>query len=322
MPPDGTRRESRPSAMGVGQVERVLLLRTFPGLADASSEIITAMAEHARESHFLKGDYVFREATPVTAIHMLVHGRVRLLRNGRVVRELGEKTVIGGITAFASDPRGYDVVALEDLVTLEMRVEDMLDIFEDHFPILQSVMRAVAGELIDVRRTLPGTAGYSQPEPADVETPPDRPLDLVERIALVRQTLAFAKSRLDAVAELAREATEVRLPAGSVLWKEGEPSDFMLMLVSGIVRCHTSEGHRFGFTAGDVVGSMDSAAGRARWFTAETETEIWGLRIDSEALYDVFEDDFEMALDLLSVMATGLMWILDQRASLLAMPEI
>jgi CRP-like cAMP-binding protein len=300
--------------MGVGQVERMLVLRTFPGFAELEPELVAVLAEHVKERSFARGAYIFREGVPVTSIHMIVEGRVELVRHGRFIRELGEKSAVGGVAAFSNDPDGYDVRAITDVVSLEMRIEDTIDIFEDHFPILRSVLRGVAREVLEARVALPGTAGFVEAETEDERPRPPNALDLVERMALIRKTLPFASSRLDAVADLARESTEVRLPKGERLWREGDAAHAMVLVVAGNLLCTSSRGHRFRFGPGDVVGSLDASAQRPRWFTAEVTRDLLGLEVRTETFYDVFEDNFDMAMDLLRGMTSGLMATYDLRA--------
>ena len=129
---------------------------------------------------------------------------------------MGPKSAVGGLAAFAREPNGYDVVALEDTVTLELKVEDSRDIFEDHFPLLRGVINRLAQEVLMTRRQAGPHAGYSDEVSEDCPCPP-RPLDLVERMARLRDSIFT--SRLDAIAELAREAVEKRFEANTVLWR-------------------------------------------------------------------------------------------------------
>jgi CRP-like cAMP-binding protein len=317
MPPDestGDRGAAFPR-MGVGQVERLLILRTFPGFADLEPELVAVLADHTRERFFPRGTHLLQAGEPLDQIHFIVQGRVEMLRHGEPYREMGPKSAIGGLAALANDPYGYDVIALEDTITLEERVEDAIDIFEDHFPIMKGVMRAFAREVMRARRHANDTAGFVDTNDAGPTLPRDT-LDLVERMALIRDTMAFARSRVDAVAELASEAKELRVPAGETLWVEGDPPGDMIILFSGIVECTTEEGQRFRFGPGDVVGVLDGMANEPRWFTATVLRDLVGLKISIESMYDIFEDNFDIAMDLLQGMAESLMSMFDAKAGL------
>ncbi len=305
----------RPTRMGVGQMERLLILRSFPGFAELPPEMVNVLADNTRERFFPRGSHLFHAERPVEALQFVVEGRIELLRRGHRYRELGPRSAVGGIAAFARDLHGYDVIALEDCITLEQRIDDAVDIFEDHFPILRGVLRAVAHEVMQLRRHADDKAGFVEtldPGPAW----PEAPLDFVERMALIRDTMTFARTRVEAIADLAREAQEVRVSAGEDLWTEGDPSAEMYILICGTVDCRTAEGQSFRFGPGDVIGALDALAAEPRWFTPTVRHDLLALRISNESMYDVFEDNFDIAMDLLEGMAKAVMAMSDAQAGL------
>jgi len=302
------------------QVRRVLTLRTFPGYAHLPPDQLAVVAEHARERSYAKGSHLLTEGSPVRSIFFIVRGKVEFRRSGRSVRVMGAKAIVGGLAAFAEDPRGYDCIALEDTEVLEMSSMDTFDIFEDNFLLLQIVLRGMAREVLDARRRLPQGAGFSNDVEEDCHCSPD-PLDLVERMALIRQSMTFAQSRLDAISDMAREAREVRLPAGTSLWKEGDLADHFLILVTGLLECRTEDGQSFRFGPGDVVGVLDANADVPRWFTADVARDLVALRIDTESLGDVLEDNFDMARDLLRGMAGAILGLLETLSSVRPPPD-
>ena len=123
------------------------------------------------------------------------------------------------LSMLAEDPQGLDAIAEVDTVTIEVDADSHFELFEDNFNIMKVVAGAIAGQMIDARRQIAGTAGFGEPaaDPTDV---PDRPLDLVERMSFIRRTMTFAEAKIDAIVDLAREAKEVRLAAGAPLWRE------------------------------------------------------------------------------------------------------
>jgi CRP-like cAMP-binding protein len=301
--------------MAVGQIERLLILRTFPGFAELAPEMVGVLADHTRERFFPAGSYLLRAGEPIDAIHFIVQGRVEMRRHGERYREMGPKSAVGGLAAFARDPHGYDVIALEDCVSLEERIDDAVDIFEDHFPILRGVMRALAREVMRLRRNDDPKAGFVETDDPGPACPPD-PLDFVERMALIRESMTFAKTRVEAVADLARDAREVRMNAGETIWHEGDPPGDTYILVSGIVECRTDEGQRFRFGPGDVIGALDGMAMEPRWFTPTIIRDMVALKISSESMYDIFEDNFDIAMDLIEGMAIALMAMYDKQSGL------
>jgi hypothetical protein len=64
------------------------------------------------------------------------------------------------------------------------------------------------------------------------------------------------------------------------------------------------------------VGAVEATADRPRFYDAVTETEVVALQGSNEALIDVFEDNFEMAMDYLAVLARFMLRVIEARLPL------
>jgi len=291
--------------------QRFLFLRTMPGLAEVPPEVSQVIAANTRERSFAKGEYLYRTGVPALEIQYVVSGECEIIRNGRSVRRLGPRSVVGGVSALAGEELGYDCVALEDMITLAIAVEDSQEIFEDHFVLLKRVLRGTSREVLETRRQLGESAGFGP-----VSEPfafPDRPFDLVERMAFLRKTLSFGDSEIDAIADLARDVQEVHLPKGEVLWNIGDRSTYFLLPLRGVVDCRaTDPDQHFQLGPSDSVGAIDAMADERRWFRAEVAEDLVAFRIDQEFLLEVLEDHFAMAMSLLKSIAAGILHLYDQ----------
>ena len=300
----------------VGTVERILSLKRIPILAGLSPEDLAVVAEHGRERFFPKGSVLLREGEPIPALYAVLDGRVHLARKGRKLGHVTSAEFVGGAGIFARDPEGLSATAETDTLALELDADATLEIFEDHFPILHHVLREVCRWLLDLVGRLPSSL-YGDIFPRfEAPIAPAGDLDLVERILFLRQVSPFAQSSINALAELSRGMAEVSLPAGTRLWEEGEASGTVLLLVSGTIAC-TARGDEATFTTGPgaPLGAVESMAERPRWYTAVTETKVTALQGSIEGLIDVFEDNFDMAMDYLAVMARAQIRLLELRVS-------
>jgi CRP-like cAMP-binding protein len=300
----------------VGAVERILSLKRIPMLAGLSPEDLAVVAEHGRERFFPKGSVLLREGEPIPALYAVLDGRVHVARKGRKLGHVTSAGFVGGAAMFARDPDGLSAVAETDTLALELEADATLEIFEDHFPILHHVLREVCRWLLDLVGRLPSPR-YADIFPR-VEAPraPAADLDLVERILFLRQVSPFAQSSINALAELSRGMAEVSFPAGTRLWDEGEASGTVLLLVRGTIFCAARGGEAV-FTTGPgaPLGAVESVAERPRWYTATTETKVTALQGSIEGLIDVFEDNFEMAMDYLAVMSRAQTRLLELRVA-------
>lgn len=300
----------------MNRFQRFLFLRTMPAFSEIPPEVAQVVAAHTRLRSFARGEYLYRAGTPAVEVQYIVRGTCEVVRNGRSARRLGPREVVGGISALADEDQGYDCVALEDMDTLAISVEDAQEIFEDHFVLLKRVLRGTSREVLDARRKLGPRAGFgpvAEPFPC-----PDRPFDWVERMAFLRKTFSFGSSEIDAIAELARDVQEVHLPKGEVLWNVGDRSTYFLLPLRGVIDCRAIDPEqRFELGPGDSVGAIDSMADERRWYRAEVAEDLVAFRIDTEVLLEVLEDHFSMAIALLKGIATGVLtlWGQDPEAS-------
>ena len=303
--------DKAPKAAQMDRFQRFLFLRTMPGLAAVPPEVSQVIAANTRVRAFLKGEYLYRTGVPALEIQYVVSGECEIIRNGRAVRRLGTRSVVGGVSALAGEELGYDCIALEDMVTLAIAVEDSQEIFEDHFVLLKRVLRATSREVLEARRKLGESAGFGP-----VSEPfafPDRPFDLVERMAFLRKTFSFGDSEIDAIADLARDVQEVHLPKGEVLWNVGDRSTYFLLPLRGVIDCRaTDPDQHFQLGPSDSVGAIDAMADERRWFRAEVVEDLVAFRIDQEFLLEVLEDHFPMAMSLLKSIAAGILHLYDQ----------
>lgn len=288
-----------------GQVERVLALRTFPGLADLPPAHLAVLAEIVDERFFRAGTPLFLPGRPVASVHLIRRGQVSILREGIAVRSFGPGGTVGALAALTRDPAGQHVVATEDTHTFEANVDDFEDVLEESFPTLLGALRGMATNVLEVRKQLGPSAGFTETK-SPVAAIPSR-LGLVERILFFRRLLAFGRAKVEAIAELAREAEEVRAPAGTAFWQAGDPARHSLLVVAGEVRCEAPDGQRFILGPDSQVGGIDSMSGLPRWYSAVAATEVVALRSEVTHLLDVIEDHPDMGLEMLRVVGGFLM---------------
>jgi CRP-like cAMP-binding protein len=292
------------------EIERILHLRKAPSLGSLPFHDLAAVAEPARERFFPAGKLLLRDGEPIPALYVIVEGRIRVTRGGRAFGVLGPGAGIGTLGILARDPEGIRAVAETDATVLELDSDAFLELLEDHFSILRHVLREFCRDSIDIWSRVPESPLL--PSSPSVTGSPTRPLDFVERILLLRQG-AFARSSVNALSELSRGLTELRFEAGTSLWTEGEPSGTILLGIDGVVRC-SSVRRNFAFRSGSAqaVGALEALAEVPHWYDAVAETPFVALSGHVDGLLDVFEDNFEMALDFLGMISRWRMRLLDR----------
>ncbi|HUG55342.1 MAG TPA: cyclic nucleotide-binding domain-containing protein [Vicinamibacteria bacterium] len=294
-----------------GPVERILYLKRLPIVSTLGGAQLASVAEQMGERFFPRGSVMLREGEPPAALFFPVEGVVHITRGGRVLGHAGPGLAVAPFHLLARDEQGVGAVAETDTLALELPADRLVEICDDNFAVLHHVIREVSRQIVDQVVKVPGAVTFLG-APGEEARTPARELDLVERIFFLRRAPVFTKASISALAQLSRGLTEVRLPAGVTLWREGEPTGWASMIVSGRVRCTSSRGHAFTPGPGVALGALDAVADMPRWFDAVTETPVVALQGNMQTLVNVFEDNFAMAMEYLSVTARWLLVILER----------
>jgi CRP-like cAMP-binding protein len=289
-----------------GAFDRLLYLRTLPLFGTLPPDDLALLATYTLEREFEAGARITSESDRVEAIHLVVDGSIRTSRGGVEIGISGPRDAVGVLGLLARTDAGVEAVTVTASRTLEIGADALLDLFEDHFSILQHVLRGVALLVLDKRRQIL-LAGAPEPD-EEATISPDRPLDFVERIFFLRRALPRGFTSVAALAGIARRATELRLEPGTLLWSQGDPADAVIIPVRGSIACVVDGGtHRFRCGPGVFVASSEALAGAPHWYEARTDSPLLALRVSIEELIDVFDDHFELAMEMLALMARDLL---------------
>ncbi len=296
-----------PNDHSLSHAAKALLLKKIPIVGGLPGPKLAVVAEYAKERYFAAGEALLTEGRPVTASYCIVGGEVTLRRGGQDMRTVGPGAGLGGLGILARNDSNLDAVCATDTLTLELDAEAIFELFEDHFTIVHHVLRDLSRGAIELLQS--GPRAFESPPPRLGLPVHDRELDLVERIFFLRHSSVFSRSSINALAELARGLTEVRFRPGTLLWSDGDAARSVFLVVDGTVRCHlAATGFEFQAGPGDPLGAADAMGELPRWFQATTETPVTVLAGGVEGLLDVFEDNVDMAMDYMAVMAR---WVLD-----------
>jgi CRP-like cAMP-binding protein len=285
--------------------EKILHLRRIaanrpPGAV--SSGQLSVVAGEMRDRSFKAGSVLMREGEPPVAAYSLVRGRVRLSRRGHILGEVGPGAPVGFGGIVSRDALGLGAVATTDVLALELDRETLVDIFEDQFPFLLEAIRETSRRHLDFIRRMkqvPDQLPALHREPFVFDR-----LDLVERLLFLKMPGGpFEHSSIDALAEIEQRARYRSIEPGTTLWSEGDRADEAVVIVRGTIACSSSrDDGPVGFRAGSgtAIGAIESIAGQPRWHDAVADTHAEVLEHDVDDLFDIFEDNVEMAMDFLA----------------------
>lgn len=318
--------------------ERLLRLRTVPVFRTLAARELARVAESVHTRTFERGEVLLREEEPPRSIFLVGTGTVTMRRRGKRIGVVRAPGAVGFMAALARTAGSTEAVAETYVESFELGIDVIDDVFEDHFTVLLGTIRSVCERMMLENRS-------QEPPPFVPPTVPfehligDRELGIVERIFLLRSGAAFRAANVNSIARLARAMTEMRVPAGEVLWEPGDVADASYFIVKGMMRLVSEAapppllppslaperpielpvseegGLRIQSVGpGYFVGGAESLVGVPRWnrFVADEPGIV--LRGSRENFIDMFEDDHEIAIRFLSMMASTLMAAWDRKA--------
>jgi CRP-like cAMP-binding protein len=298
--------------------ERLLRLRGVPVFQAMTTAELAPLAATMRSATFEKGDVVLREDEPPKAFHMLLTGAVTMRRHGNTIRKISAPGGVGFLSLLARTGGGTEAVAEAHTETFEVRADALYELFEDHFPVLLGTLRWITEQLLQ-ENLVQEPPPYNPPTAAFERLIGDRELGIVERIFLLRRTVGFKNANVNSMVRLVRAMKEVRLGAGEVVWRPGDRAANTLFLVKGKMELswnHARDGRRMVQLVGPgyIVGGGEAIAVRPRWNELVTLEPAVFLANSREAMIDMLEDDLEVALQFLSMLATFLLTAWDRKA--------
>jgi len=282
-------------------MDRVLYLRTLEGLQNLSPAELASLADHARERFFRRGETLLEEGETPDCFYVVVEGEVEVSTGGVQLGVRTERQAVGLLSLLSGDEGGVQATARGNVLSLQFDADFVFDALEESFTVIQNLLRNTSRRYLSLfQQVAAGTrVGHWDSEVSC----PARPLDLVERIVLLRRAPVFQNTSLDALGELSRQLVEVRQEAREVLWQIGDPSDALLIVVCGSVECQMADGGKMVAGPGFPLGSPEVHAGEPRWYRAVTLEHSVFLKSDSEILMDLMEDHVDMSMAFLGAIA-------------------
>lgn len=294
--------------------ERIVRLRSVPIFRGVATSDLAQLAASMRQRSFEKGEVVIRENEPPRSFFMLTAGSVTMRRKGKHIATVRAPGGVGFLSVLARTQGGTESVTESYTEGYEVLSDAIDEVMEDHFTVFLGTLRWIAERLIAENKE-------AAPPPFVPPTVPfdhligDRELGIVERIFVLRRSRLMAMANVNSVARIARRMQEVRVPAGAVLWRPGDVADFSFFVVKGMLELRWKDGASVQPVGpGYVVGGAESIVGHPRWNELVTREPVVMLRGARDALIDMFEDDHEVAMRFMSMLAGLLMSMWDRKA--------
>lgn len=128
-------------------VEKVLFLKSIDLFSQIPGEDLAQVALISTEEPREEGEEIFVEGESGDALYLVVDGKVRVHREGKVIAELGERECFGEMAILDAAPRSATVTALKDANLLKITREDFQEIMAEKPEIAQGIIRVLSARL-------------------------------------------------------------------------------------------------------------------------------------------------------------------------------
>lgn len=286
-------------------LDSILQLRTaslFGGLAATS---LAPLAYHAREVKFPAGSIVAHRAEISNQLFHILEGKVRS-STGEV---RGVREALGGLALFSGIGMPFEAVADNEVRSIIVPRDAVFEALEDDSVLVQHLMRGLAAQLLKERDGLEGGRRIFAMSIAGPSAEGDR-LDLVQRMILIQRAQGLKRTGATALADAARNTTPFRSAKGELLWKRGEYTHDAYFIISGTVSALFEGGSPIHLGPAIAVGALEALAGVPRRFDLIANEEVWGLQSSMARSWEAFEDHFDMATDVLALLAGEILKVL------------
>jgi len=301
---------------GAMPIEHLLALKSVPPFSALPPDDLALLVERAQPRTFDAGDVLVADGVPITSIHLVIAGRLEEERAGRCWADREPYELVGGVDALAHTGEHLVARATERTQTLELDRNDLLEVCQDRFSVLATVAAGVAAMAIAARRRLGPTAGFGvAPAGVPMAVGSRERKGLAETVARLRAIAPLEATPIHTLAHAAEAGELVVLEAGRKLWRAGDPSDHLVLVLSGMLQCTADDGRqRFALAADEAAGVLDALALAPRWYDATVASRVTAIRIETAALMDVLEDDPDTAVSALIRLACVTAELVDRAA--------
>ena len=278
----------------LSDVERRVALREIVAFRTLSDDELGAIARLSRRRELAPGSTTVIKSVQRIAVSLL-GGDLRISRMGRL-SQVSQASPVLGMYWLARDSMPLELYTERGAVLLEFPADRLDEVLEEHFSVWLSIAQAMASWLLNLAPVSPLQTAGRRAESAVTR--------LTERIAALQEAIPFARGYVDALMQLDEEAVTVRYEPGDVIWRAGDAADRVLVVLDGRLRGVTAE-------EPSGIGSLELFANRPRTTTLEAVEPTTALQIGKELLYDLVEDQHELARDLLAMIAASIVQLVE-----------
>ena len=205
---------------------------------------------------------------------------------------------LGGFAALFGRPHARQAIALSSLELLAVPGEAFLEILEDSFDVARDAIVHTARSVATLRETLgPGAPRLAPPRWVG---PPEGPLGVVERLALLLDAPFLRGGGVQPLSDLATVSEERVYAEGALLFDEGESKERLELVIEGEVLAEAPGVGRQVFRAGEIACAIEVLGEVATAWSARAAARTRTVSFRIEDWFDCMEEHFGMVQAILA----------------------
>lgn len=124
-------------------LERAIRLQKVDLFTDLETDLLALVASIAEVVEIEKDKVLFEESRPLSALYVLLEGKIEMGRGGQTMFTVGPDETIGNWALFDNQPSVVTATAIEDSRLLKIEREDFFDLLADHSEITRNLFQAL-----------------------------------------------------------------------------------------------------------------------------------------------------------------------------------
>jgi CRP-like cAMP-binding protein len=280
------------------RIAREIFILSFLGIEssqrEGGGELVSALVSQMQDVFLAAGEVLYREGEPSEHFFFVMSGELRTTREGPT---FGVRSILGAIDSSLGRPHALTATAVTDSHLLRLRAEVWFDLLEDNFEISRNGIRNLAR---DLHALIVEVSSHGQPADSPrVEPgppPPPEPMNLVDRILVLRRTEPFRWAHMQAITRLAEAAEETRFAPGDEVFEGADAVGAYYVVAAGEVQATRagSEPMSARFGAFTLVCAAASMAGELGLYSARATAPTIVMRLRTEDIFEVMEEHFDL----------------------------
>jgi ATP/ADP translocase/HEAT repeat protein len=146
-------------------IEKVLILRSVGIFANVRESALTQVAQTVREVKIKAGETLFEQGDFGDALYIIANGKLRIHIGDLTLAEIGERQVVGEMSALDPEPRSASISAAEDSLLLRMSSDNLERLIADDIRVARGIIRELCNRIRNANKAVAPAVNKADPEP-------------------------------------------------------------------------------------------------------------------------------------------------------------